>query len=82
VTALGHVQRGGTPAALDRVLATRCGTAAVDLIAAGDLGRMVVQRGRETSSVPMADVCREPKLVDPAGELVRTARAIGVELGA
>jgi 6-phosphofructokinase 1 len=82
VTVLGHVQRGGTPTALDRLLATRYGTVAVDLIAAGDFGRMVVQRGRDIASVPLAEVRRGPKLVDPEGELVRTARAMGVELGA
>ena len=81
VTVLGHIQRGGTPTAGDRILATRCGVAAVDLIAAGNLGRMVVLRGREIGSVPMTEVCRGTKLVDPAGELVRTARSLGVELG-
>jgi 6-phosphofructokinase 1 len=81
VTVLGHVQRGGTPVAVDRVLATRFGVAAVDLVAAGETGVVVVQRGRGLAAVPMSEVCQGAKLVDPAGELVRTARALGVVLG-
>jgi ATP-dependent phosphofructokinase / diphosphate-dependent phosphofructokinase len=82
VTVLGHVQRGGTPTAFDRVLGTRYGTAAVDLIREGGFGRMVTLRGNEVGSVPIADACGQLKLVDPAGQLATTARATGVELGA
>jgi 6-phosphofructokinase 1 len=82
VTVLGHLQRGGTPSAFDRLLATRYGVAAVDLIAAGGFGRMVTLRGNEIGSVPLLEACGRLKLVDPEGELVRTARATGVELGA
>jgi ATP-dependent phosphofructokinase / diphosphate-dependent phosphofructokinase len=81
VTVLGHVQRGGTPAAFDRLLATRFGTAVVDLVAAGGLGRMVCLRGERIESVPILDACGKLKTVDPQGELARTARATGVELG-
>jgi 6-phosphofructokinase 1 len=54
VTVLGHVQRGGTPNAADRILATRFGQAAVDLAAAGGWGRMIGLRGDELADVPLA----------------------------
>jgi ATP-dependent phosphofructokinase / diphosphate-dependent phosphofructokinase len=81
VTVLGHVQRGGTPTAFDRVLGTRYGVAAVDLIAAGEFGNVVALRGNEICAVPMEQAIAKQKTVDPAGELVKVARALGVELG-
>ncbi len=65
VTILGHVQRGGTPVAYDRVLATRFGVAAMDAIAAGRFGTMVALRGTEIVEVKLAQALREPKLLDP-----------------
>ena len=65
VTILGHVQRGGTPVAYDRVLATRFGVAAMDAIAAGRFGSMVALRGTEIVEVELAQALREPKLLDP-----------------
>jgi 6-phosphofructokinase 1 len=56
VTALGHVQRGGTPTATDRLLATRYGVHAADLVMAGETGRMVALHGTEMTSVPLAEV--------------------------
>ena len=66
VTILGHVQRGGTPVAFDRVLATRFGVAAMDSVAAGRFGTMVALRGTEIVEVPLQTALREPKLLDPA----------------
>ena len=71
VTILGHVQRGGTPVAFDRVLATRFGVAAVRAVAAGHFGSMVGLRGTEVLELPMAESLAEPKLLDP--ELYETA---------
>jgi 6-phosphofructokinase 1 len=82
VTVLGHIQRGGTPSAFDRLLGTRYGTAAVDLIREGGFGRMVTLRGNSIASVSIAEACGQLKLIDPDGEMVRAARATGVELGA
>ena len=82
VTVLGHIQRGGTPNAFDRLLGTRYGVAAVDLVAEGAFGRMVALRGERITSVPIAEACGTLKRIDPAGEQVRAARAIGVEMGA
>jgi ATP-dependent phosphofructokinase / diphosphate-dependent phosphofructokinase len=66
MTILGHVQRGGTPIAYDRVLATRFGIAAIDAASAGDFGKMVALRGTDIVPVPLDDALRELKLVDPA----------------
>lgn len=63
VTTLGHVQRGGTPTAFDRVLATRLGIAAVDLASAGGWGRMVALRGADIVDVLLADAVAERKVV-------------------
>ena len=71
VTILGHVQRGGTPTAFDRVLATRFGIAAVDAASDGDYGRMVALQGTAIVRVPLADAVRELKTLDP--ELYETA---------
>ena len=65
VTILGHVQRGGTPVAFDRVLGTRFGVAAMDAVAASRFGTMVGLRGTEIVEITLADALREPKLLDP-----------------
>jgi 6-phosphofructokinase 1 len=65
VTILGHVQRGGTPVAFDRVLATRLGVAAMDAAAGGRFGVMVGVRGTEMVEVGLEEALREPKLLDP-----------------
>jgi 6-phosphofructokinase 1 len=64
-TILGHVLRGGTPTAFDRVLATRFGVAAMDAVQDGRFGEMVALRAGEIVLVPLADALREPKLLDP-----------------
>jgi phosphofructokinase-like protein len=65
VTILGHVQRGGTPVAFDRVLATRFGVAAMDAVASRRFGAMVALRGTDIVEVTLEDALREPKLLDP-----------------
>jgi 6-phosphofructokinase 1 len=62
---LGHVQRGGTPNAHDRILATRFGSRAADLVAGSGFGRMVALRGDEIADVPLADAVSDLKLVPP-----------------
>ena len=64
VTVLGHVQRGGTPTASDRVLATRMGLKAVELIEAKQFGHMAALRGTEIVAIPISEALRE-KLLDP-----------------
>ncbi len=70
-TILGHVQRGGSPTAFDRVLATRLGVAAIEALAAGRSGTMVALHGTDINEVALEEALREPKLVDPG--LYRTA---------
>lgn len=79
---LGHLQRGGSPVPFDRVLATRFGVAAVDLVAANRWGEMVRLHNGVVDGVPIREAIATYRLVDIHGELVRTARATGVELGA
>ena len=66
MTILGHVQRGGSPVAYDRVLGTRFGVAAVDAVSEGDFGRMVALRGTRIERVPLDDALAAPKLLDPS----------------
>ncbi|TET65267.1 6-phosphofructokinase, partial [Candidatus Bathyarchaeota archaeon] len=59
-----HLQRGGSPTAFDRILATRFGIAAIDLVHQGQFGRMVAIQGNEIVSVPLKDVVGKRKTVD------------------
>jgi len=81
ISVLGHIQRGGSPSPFDRILATRFGVAAVDLIAAGGFGMMVALRGESIVAVDLAHAIGHLKSVDPQAEMVRTARAIGIGFG-
>jgi ATP-dependent phosphofructokinase / diphosphate-dependent phosphofructokinase len=60
---LGHTQRGGTPTAYDRMLATRYGVAAIDLVHAGKFGRLVVLRGTEITDIPLVDAIAKTRTV-------------------
>lgn len=81
VTILGYVQRGGTPSAGDRLLATRLGAAAADLVAAGEFGYMVAARGDGTEPVPLTEVAGKVKLVPLDHDWVSAARKVGTGLG-
>ncbi len=81
VTVLGHIQRGGSPSPFDRILATRFGVEAVELVARGEFGRMVCLRAGEIESVTLDEAVGETRLVDPMGSMVRTARAVGITFG-
>lgn len=81
VTILGHVQRGGTPSAADRMLATRLGTACADLINQGQFGVMVAARGENTEPVPLDKVAGKRKIVPPDHTWVQSARRVGTCLG-
>jgi len=81
VTILGHLQRGGTPSAADRLLATRLGTACADYIKKGNFGVMVASRGSETAIVPLEEVAGKVKLVPPDHIWIESARSVGTCLG-
>jgi len=80
-TVLGHVQRGGTPSAFDRVLATRFGVCAAQQILAGNFRTMASLSGSHVCPVELSEAVARPKLVQPDGELVSVARATGVSFG-
>lgn len=81
VTILGHLQRGGTPSAADRLLATRLGTAAADLIRARQYGVMVAARGEATAPVALEEVAGQAKTVPPEHPWVDSARGVGTSFG-
>ncbi len=81
VTILGHVQRGGTPSAADRLLATRLGAACANAIERGEFGVMIAARGEEARRVPLSEVVDKRKTVPLDHPWIGTARSIGVSLG-
>ncbi len=81
VTVPGHIQRGGTPCPYDRMLATRFGTAAAELIEAKKYGRMVAMKGGQMVSVPLGEVAGKLKKVPAGCGLITTAREIGIGFG-
>jgi 6-phosphofructokinase 1 len=80
-TILGHVQRGGTPCAADRVLATEFGLAAANLVARGKFGRLVVLKSGAITDVPIVDAADKQRLVTLDHPLISAARALGICLG-
>ena len=78
---LGHLQRGGTPTAFDRTLATRFGGKAVELILKGQFGKMVANHPPDLVPVPLGEVVGKTKTVPLDYDLVTTARAMGVSFG-
>jgi 6-phosphofructokinase 1 len=78
---LGHLQRGGSPTSLDRILGTRFGVMAVKLAEEGRFGRMVSYQAYHVDSVPIEDAVNKLRLVEPDGEMVKAAKAVGICLG-
>lgn len=78
---LGHLQRGGSPTALDRILGTRFGVMAVKLAEEGQFGRMVSYQSYHVGSVPIEEAVNKLRVVNPEGEVVQAARAIGITFG-
>jgi 6-phosphofructokinase 1 len=81
VVVLGHVQRGGTPSPFDRILASRFGVKAVELIDQGRYGRMVSLRGRQVCDVDIVEAVDSLNRIEPDGDLVRSAETLGIMLG-
>jgi len=78
---LGHLQRGGTPSAYDRVLATRFGGFAVELIQRGEFGVMTALHAPDVIPIPLERVVGQTRTVPPDSDIVRTARRIGISFG-
>jgi 6-phosphofructokinase 1 len=81
VTVLGHLQRGGSPVQFDRILGTRFGVHAVELIEQGKFGHMVALKTPDIVAVPIPEAIRRPNTIDPKGQVVSAAKAIGIEFG-
>jgi phosphofructokinase-like protein len=81
VTVLGHIQRGGSPTAFDRILATRFGCKAMSMVYKGEFGRMVCLRGTEVTSVPIQEAIMDYKWVPRDSGLILTAQAVGICMG-
>ena len=80
-TVLGHLQRGGSPTCYDRMLGTRFGVHAVEMVADKKFGRMVTLEGRKIKDVALTKAAGKQKLVNPDGELIRTAESLGIFCG-
>lgn len=81
-TVLGHLQRGGSPNAFDRMLGTNFGACAVRALYNGDTGKMVALQAGTIITVPLSEACANIKTVPGDGQLVRTARDIGISFAA
>src|SRR5262245_27627875 len=81
VCVLGHLQRGGSPTTFDRALCSIFGATAVELVAAGEFGKMVAFAGPQVGSIKISDAIGKLKTVRSDGNLVRTARALGICFG-
>ena len=81
VCVLGHLQRGGSPTTFDRALCSMFGATAVELIAAGEFGKMVAFTGPQIGAIKISDAVGKLKTVHPDGNLLRTARALGICFG-
>jgi len=81
VTVLGHLQRGGSPNAFDRILSTRYGVAATKALKAGNYGSMVSLQGSAVTTVPLEDAIGELKKVPVDHEMIQVARAVGISFG-
>ena len=80
-TVLGHLQRGGTPIAYDRILATQFGVEAFEMVLRGDFGKMVAYRHPNIVSVPFKEAISHYNFVNPDSDLVKSARGVGICVG-
>ena len=81
ITVPGHTQRGGSPCAYDRVISSRLGAAAADLILQEKYGYMVGFKGDEIVPVPLEEVAGKLKMVDPNSSIIREAKKLGICFG-
>ena len=81
VTVLGHLQRGGSPTPYDRILSTKFGAFAIELVSQGKFGRMVALKGNEIKNVRIEDAIGKQKLVKADNQAVFAAKAVGISFG-
>ena len=80
-TILGYIQRGGTPSPYDRILATRFGAYAAELISEYKFGSMVAIQGNDLTTIPLSEAGTQIKRVNPDHQLINQARSIGTSFG-
>jgi 6-phosphofructokinase 1 len=78
---LGHLQRGGSPVAFDRVLATMYGVKSMEMVLNGEYGKMVAFKNNSVVTVTLKEATEKYNFVDPNGQLVRTAKGVGINFG-
>lgn len=81
VTVPGHTQRGGEPTPYDRVISTRLGAKAAQLIKAKDFGKLVVIKADEVEAIPMEESAGKLKMVDPDSSIIKEAKLVGISFG-
>ena len=81
VTNLGHLQRGGSPSPFDRMIATRLGSFACDLVARENFGKMVAIKGRDVKAVDLKDAVKAIRKVDPKNPIIKSAISVGTSFG-
>ena len=81
VTIPGHTQRGGIPVPFDRVISSRLGAAAAELIHKEDYGKMVIMKGYEVDSIPLKEVAGKLKYVSPDDQIIKQAKDLGISFG-
>ena len=81
ITVPGHTQRGGSPCPYDRVIASRLGAAAAELILKGKYGCMVGFKNDDIVPVPLEEVAGRLKMVDPEASIIREAKNMGISFG-
>ncbi|MCD6345901.1 MAG: 6-phosphofructokinase, partial [Bacteroidales bacterium] len=77
----GYIQRGGTPSPMDRILATRFGSFAAEIIANGEFGKMVALKGNRLKCIPLEEAGSRSRLVEPDDSLIKKARFMGTSFG-
>ena len=81
VTVPGHMQRGGEPCPYDRVIATRLGAEAAEMIRRKEYGYMVALNNNKIEKIPLADIAGKLKMVDPKSDIIREAKEVGISFG-
>ena len=81
VTIPGHTQRGGSPVPFDRVISSRLGVAAAELIAKEDYGKLLIMKGYDVTTLPLEKTAGKLKYVSPDDQIVLQAKHLGISFG-
>ena len=81
VTVPGHTQRGGSPVPYDRVISSRFGAKAAELIKEKDFGKLVVMKNNEVDAIPLSETAGKLKYVSPDDKIIAEAKTLGISFG-